>query len=208
MAQARKVRRKPAGPPRRPLPGWAWLLTGMLVGLAAAAVFYLQGVDRMGQDPGWLTRGETEAPASAGSSSPNGDRATGAPATPASERSRFQFYELLPRDEVQIPRAAPHRTPPPAAPPAPATPPAPPPQAAPADRVILQTGSFRQYAQADEMKARLALLGLAANVREARVNGQTFHRVYVGPLTGEAEIRRILERLRNENIEALRLPAP
>ncbi|MCA1790595.1 MAG: SPOR domain-containing protein [Thioalkalivibrio sp.] len=201
MAQARKVRRKPASTrSRRPIPGWFWLLAGMLAGLAVAAVLYLQGADRMGQDPGWLTHGESPPPPIA----PLRDPPAATPDAPA-ERSRFQFYELLPQDEVRIPESAPAAPPPPRAAPAPV----PQPQARPdtGSRVLLQTGSFRQFQQADEMKARLALMGLTANIREVRIDGQTFHRVFVGPFDSDAQVARALERLRSENIEALRLPA-
>ncbi len=201
MAQARKVRRKPASTrSRRPIPGWFWLLAGMLAGLAIAAILYLQGADRMGQDPGWLTRGEGQPAPIAPVREP-----PAASPDAAAERSRFQFYELLPKDEVRIPESAPAPSPSPRATPAPQ----PQPQARPetGGRVLLQTGSFRQFQQADEMKARLALMGLTANIREVRINGQTFHRVYVGPFGSDAQVTRAMERLRSENIEALRLPA-
>jgi cell division protein FtsN len=201
MAQARKVRRKPASTrSRRPIPGWFWLLAGMLAGLAVAAVLYLQGADRMGRDPGWLTQGEgPPAPVSPAREPP------AAPADAPAEGSRFQFYELLPQDEVRIPESAPTPPPPPRAAPAPQAQP----QARPdtGSRVLLQTGSFRQFQQADEMKARLALMGLTAHIREVRIGGQTFHRVFVGPFDSDAQVARALERLRSENIEALRLPA-
>lgn len=203
MAQARKVRRRPAPTRRRgPTPGWVWLLAGVLVGLAVAAVLYLQGADRMGQDPGWLTRDE-ERPATTPAPQP----AQEPPAEP-SEGSRFQFYELLPRDEVRIPEPEPATTPPRTATPVPEPAPAeqrPPPEAA--TRVMLQTGSFREFQQADEMKARLAMMGLQATIREVRVDGQTFHRVYLGPFDNEAVANRWAERLRRENFEVLRLPA-
>ncbi len=206
MAQARKVRRRPASTRRRgPTPGWVWMFAGVVVGLAVAAVLYLQGADRMGQDPGWLTRDESRPAVT-----PAPQPAQAPPAAPA-ERSRFQFYELLPRDEVRIPETAPAppRTAEPAPTPAPTPTPAPeqrpPPEAA--TRVMLQTGSFRQFQQADEMKARLAMMGLQATIREVRVDGQIFHRVYLGPFDSEAVADRWTERLRRENFEVLRLPA-
>jgi cell division protein FtsN len=211
MAQARRVRRRTASSrPHRPTPGWVWLLSGMLVGLAVAAVLYLQGADRMARDFGALTRSDPPAPAAPA-------REAGPDAVaPASERSRFQFYELLPRDEVTVPRpstpapgpaatapAAPPTAAAPAAPAAPATP-----AERPATRILLQTGSFREFTQADEMKARLAMMGLQANIRQVQVEGQTFHRVYLGPFENETQADRWADRLRRENIEVLRLPAP
>jgi cell division protein FtsN len=207
MVQARRVRRRPVSArSSRPIPGWFWLLAGMLAGLAIAVVLYLQGADRMGQDLGWLTQGESRpAPA------PPAREAAGpaAPGVPA-EGSRFQFYELLPRDEVRIPES-PRTTPtPPRAAPAPAPATQPQPQARPegGGRILLQTGSFRQFQQADEMKARLAMMGLQANIRQVQVEGQTFHRVYLGPFENATQADRWTDRLRRENIEVLRLPAP
>ena len=205
MVQARRVRRKAVSAgSSRPIPGWFWLLAGMLAGLAVAAVLYLQGADRMGQGLGWLTQGDSQPAAAAPAREPARPAAPEAPA----EGSRFQFYELLPRDEVRIPESAP--TPPAAPRAAPAPAPAPQPQARPAagGRIVLQTGSFRQFQQADEMKARLALMGLQANIRQVQVEGQTFHRVYLGPFENETQAGRWTDRLRRENIEVLRLPAP
>lgn len=209
MAQARKVRRKPApSRRRRPTPGWVWLLAGVIVGLAVAAALYLQGADRMGQDPGWLTR--DEGPAAA----PVPQPLEQAPAAP-SEGSRFQFYELLPRDEVRIPEAEPPPSqtvaPAPAPTPEPMPRTTPEPETAPqpdaATRVMLQTGSFQRHEQADQMKARLAMMGLQASIREVKVGGQTFHRVYLGPFDNEAVANRWAERLQREDFEVLRLPA-
>lgn len=207
MAQARKIRRRPASTRSRgPTPGWVWMFAGVIVGLAVAAVLYLQGADRMGQDPGWLTRDESRPAVT-----PAPQPAQAPPAAPA-ERSRFQFYELLPRDEIRVPEAAPPPppravTPAPAPTPAPATATEQQPRPETAARVLLQTGSFRQFQQADEMKARLAMMGLQATIREVRVDGQTFHRVYLGPFDNEAVADRWTERLRRENFEVLRLPA-
>ena len=195
MAQARKVRRKskPATC-SRPVPGWVWLLAGLLIGLGVAATLYLQGADRS-PDLGALF-GEPQPVAE--SSAP---AAAEPEPAPAPEEPRFRYYELLPEDEIRVPesdRAA-------------ATvqePVAPPPAATPqdGDPVILQTGSFRRSAQADAMRARIALLGLSPQVTEVEIDGETWYRVHVGPYSDEDRVRQALERLRSENIEALRLP--
>ena len=193
MAQARKTRRKPTPRKSRNIPGWAWMLAGLLIGLGVAAVLYLQGADRSGDLAALF--GEPESAAPATPTEPEAE-----PEDPASDEPRFRYYELLPEDEVRVPeseRSAPRDT----VLPAPATP-------ADGDPVILQTGSFRRFAQADAMKARLALLGLDPQVHEAEVDGETWYRVYIGPYRDEARIRQALERLRSEDIEALRLRHP
>lgn len=191
MAQARRKRRK-STPARssRPIPGWVWMFAGLLIGLGIAAVLYLQGADRS-PDIGALF-GEPEAPAER-TPSPTTDPER----LPTDNEPRFRYYELLPEDEVRVPggeREAPSEQviPPPASP-------------AQGEPVILQIGSFRRFEQADEMKARISLLGLSPQVHEVQVEGETWHRVFVGPFTDEDDVARALDRLRSENIEALRL---
>ena len=167
----------------------------MLAGLFVAALLYLQGADRLGRD---VTRFAQEPPTESAAVRPS-------PEQPAADRDgpRFQFYELLPKDSISIPESPPARegvVPPP--------PPATVPDAqVPEDtRVLLQVGSFRGFAQADEMKARLAMMGLQADVREVRIEGQVFYRVFVGPFPNATQADRWRDRLKRENIEALRVP--
>ncbi len=193
MAQARKVRRKPAQKKQRgPLPGWVWLLAGLLIGLGVAAVMYLQGADRPDSLGDWLSerdRPEVESPEEEPAADPPSEE----------QETRFRYYELLPEDEVPVPD-------PPAAEEDEPTP-LPPDTATPDDGepVLLQTGSFRRAEQADEMRARLTLLGLSPEISETDVDGETWYRVYLGPYTDPDRTREVLERLQSEGIEALRL---
>lgn len=133
---------------------------------------------------------------------------TPAPKEPPKELAppppRYEFYNMLPAQKVEIP-------PPPA--PAAVAPATPPPVAAtdipPAkpdvavttqgattgSRFELQVGSFRRYEEADRRKAELALLGFSASIQSTNVNGETWHRVKVGPLP-EAEARKVRDRLK------------
>ncbi|MGD9889446.1 MAG: SPOR domain-containing protein [Halothiobacillaceae bacterium] len=132
---------------------------------------------------------------------------------------RYDFYEMLPEQSVgtktppppetatiQAPNAAMPTDMPPVKTDAPATavkeiaslPPAVDkakvePSSAP--KVILQVGSFRRYEEADRRKAELALLGYSANVQAANVNGETWHRVKIGPMP-DAEARKLRDRLK------------
>jgi len=132
---------------------------------------------------------------------------------------RYDFYQMLPEQSVGTttpspPEVANAVTPPPAAPtdkpPQPtgapdvvkkevaSLPPAvdkakPVPSTAP--QVTLQVGSFRRYEEADRRKAELALLGFAANVQAANVNGETWHRVKIGPMP-DADARKLRDRLK------------
>mgnify|MGYP000866533504 FL=1 len=135
---------------------------------------------------------------------------------------RYDFYQMLPEQSVGASPPpsvaggnAPLLTPPPAAPTdMPPSKSEPPPQTArevaslppaagkpktPAStsepQVTLQVGSFRRYEEADRRKAELALLGYAATVQAANVNGETWHRVKIGPLP-DAEARKLRDRLK------------
>ena len=73
---------------------------------------------------------------------------------------------------------------------------APEPSQAGTDNYILQVASFRNPADAEQMKARLALMGNVANIQVVTVNEVTWHRVRIGPVQGARradEIRRMLQ---------------
>lgn len=62
-------------------------------------------------------------------------------------------------------------------------------------RYLLQAGSFSEPAQAEALKARIALLGMSARVVPATIDGRTVHRVQMGPYasaTALAEAKRTL----------------
>ena len=64
-------------------------------------------------------------------------------------------------------------------------------------RYLLQAGAFQASAQAEELKARIALLGLSARVEPATIDGKTVHRVRMGPYgtaSDLADAKRKLER--------------
>lgn len=48
-------------------------------------------------------------------------------------------------------------------------------------RYLLQAGAFQASGQAEELKAKIALLGLGARVESAQIKGNTVYRVRMGP---------------------------
>jgi cell division protein FtsN len=61
--------------------------------------------------------------------------------------------------------------------------------AEPADaRYILQAGAFQASGQAEELKAKIALLGLGARVESAQIGGKTVYRVRMGPYGTAGEL--------------------
>ncbi len=110
------------------------------------------------------------------------------------ERQRFEFYNIL---EGKQPAASGTTAPAPATPATPAAAPgvtvtlATEAKPAPSEVFFLQVGAFQKAADADNLKAKLALTGLEASVQEVGIPEKgTMHRVRVGPFRAAAEMNR------------------
>jgi cell division protein FtsN len=174
-------------------PGGGFLLgmaAGLVLGLAIAlgVAFYLNRtpipiVANKTKD----TPKDAKAPAIAGM--PQGTAATGTP-----EKPKFDFYKILPGTEETVSdkelkaRAA-------AA--------AKGQQDASKDVYFIQAGSFQNPADADNQKARLAILGFESSVEPASLPDKgTWYRVRMGPYRKVEEINRVRQLLAQNNIDA------
>jgi cell division protein FtsN len=70
---------------------------------------------------------------------------------------------------------------------------------------LLQVGAFPSGADAEALKAKLALQGFVANVQSVDVGGQTFHRVRLGPFHSASELEATKQRLASAGIKAIAL---
>lgn len=172
------------GAPRRNRPRscvW-WFLVGALFGVGLY----------------WMLQAPSQVPAPV-AAIPRAER-------PAPPQPSFQFPNLL-KDTVVDTRAvkppppAPRPEPPPRDPlPEQADPAAnvPPARPAPAGSYLLQVGSFKRAADAERMKAELAMLGISTRVESGTNNtGEVYHRVRAGPFQGKQameEARKNLKR--------------
>lgn len=161
----RKTKKKTSGG----IPAWFWLIGGILIGLGTAVTLMLKGY--MPELKEHLPSLDGKKSGTAESALVEGDSAE--PAKP--KKPRYDFFTVLPEMEVVVPEQELSRQ----AEPTPDTAPA-----STQDSYILQVGSFRNAADAEQMKARLALLGSIASVQTVTVNGQTWHRVRIGPFKG------------------------
>jgi cell division protein FtsN len=85
---------------------------------------------------------------------------------------------------------------------------APPPAASPAQTgYLLQVGAFPNAADAETLKAKLALQGFVANVQSVNVGGQTYHRVRLGPFHSATDLESAKQRLSSAGIPAIALKA-
>jgi cell division protein FtsN len=78
------------------------------------------------------------------------------------------------------------------------------PAAGDSDDYILQMGSFRRFEDADRMKAKLALIGIEAEVQKVSINNRdTYHRVRSGPYHGQRQLNAVRRLAKENNISSL-----
>lgn len=184
MARKRRSRKQ-----NNDFPGWVWMLFGLAIGLAVALAIYIQEpatvqVARQAPEP---TR-QAAQPAPAIDN--NGESAT-AEEVP---EQRFTFYDMLPAFEVEVPNEG-----------AEVTIEAEPRAVTEPGAYLLQAGSFSKYEDAERRRAQLALHGIEAEVVPYRTPERTFHRVRIGPIDDLDELNVLRSRLRQANIDVLRI---
>ncbi|MBC7983377.1 MAG: SPOR domain-containing protein [Candidatus Obscuribacterales bacterium] len=110
----------------------------------------------------------------------------------AEPQTQFDFYEALPKFEVVVPERDKDVQ-----------------RNAPGSRVekpgayILQAGSYRQFADADRVRATLALQGVESKVSKVTIDTDTWHRVRIGPLRDLKNLEDTRRKLRETQIDAI-----
>ena len=190
------TRSKPAPATRRRSEGGFLLgiFVGVVLGLAVALgiAFYLNKTPI----PFLAAKSNTaveKPPAGKGTSLaglPQGSTA----ATPSPDKPKFDFYKILPGSEEPVTekeirertRAAAKGQ-----------------QEGPKDVYFIQAGSFQNPAEADNQKARLAILGYESSVEPANLPDKgTWYRVRLGPYTKVEEINKVRATLAQNGIDA------
>ncbi|GAB2505383.1 SPOR domain-containing protein [Lysobacter humi (ex Lee et al. 2017)] len=70
-------------------------------------------------------------------------------------------------------------------------------------RYILQAGAFQASGQAEELKAKIALLGVGARVESAQIGGKTVYRVRMGPYGTASELAEAKRKLAGGGLDAM-----
>ncbi|MBI5923022.1 MAG: SPOR domain-containing protein [Betaproteobacteria bacterium] len=121
----------------------------------------------------------------------------GKPGDKVNEKPRFEFYKILPSGQEAAPAPADAKPQPNAAPAAAEVP------LPPVETLYLQAGAFQKPADADNLKAKLALMGLEASVQEVNIPDKgIMHRVRVGPFAKPEEMNRVRTQLSQNGIQA------
>lgn len=165
---------------------------GLVIGIliAAGVVWYLNKTPLPFQD-----KGKPLHEKSAEASGPDAAAPAPLPGKPGDtvpEKPRFEFYKILPDAEE-------------------AAPPAQKPELrseqkaeAPAGEMLyLQAGAFQSPADADNLKARLALMGVEASVQQVKVPEKgLIHRVRIGPYRSPDDMSKVRSQLAQNGIQA------
>jgi len=186
MARTRRRRRRTT---TRKSPPWIWAVTGLLAGLFVAFLVFLQM-----QPAGEVTVEETRALDIPTETEARDVRKQKPAPVPPPPKPRFDFYNLLPEMEVIVQdeeiKGAPSKE--------------------GVKRVeqpgtyLLQAGSFRSHTQADQLRAKLALLGLETSIQSVSVDSkQAWHRVRVGPFLNLSDLNQARSLLKKNGIDAI-----
>jgi len=207
------------------LPSWAGLLVGIVIGAIVVVMLMRHSLMPMSTKHGPQPNPQATA---------QQDSDTGLqPSASAPAKPKYDFYSVLSEKEVRIPdaeisaqakaeqqqkqqAAATQQVQQQAATPAATNAPAAVSQnitAAPASAVqppagngyLLQVGAFPAAADAETLKAKLALQGFVANVQTVSVGGQTYHRVRLGPYRSATDLEAVKQRLSAAGIKAIAL---
>lgn len=159
------------------------ILIGLLLGLCLAlgVALYIN----KGANP-FVQKQRPEAPVVR--QAPGSESAAGGekPASTAS-KPRFDFYKILPGSEEAVTDKEFKRAP----------------AASTKEVYFLQVAAFQSPADADNLKARLALSGIETQIQTATLpDGKVWHRVRVGPFTNQDELNKSRAALKENNLEA------
>lgn len=196
MAKDYKNTPKPKDKKPKAAPGWMWMLAGLSIGLFVALLVYLkdnsQGGDARTTLAPVVEKGQAaikEAVSKIAEKIPSDNRSSEESGS-EDKKPRFDFYNLLPEMEVFIP-----------------------PQTLEDERerkstesitYYLQVGSFKNFADADRLRAQLVLSNFETHIQRVTVNDtQTWHRVRVGPFQSARKMDKVRNRLRAQSIDPI-----
>jgi len=156
-------------------PAWLWLLTGLLIGLFVALLVYMQV--RVAPD---IQKNTVTSGVQSGNK--------------PEDSFTFDFYKLLPNMEVDVPQDQSIVD---SKDPAPAT------SIDKKGTYVLQVGSFKNFNDADKLKATLALQGLVSRIVAVNVKEKAWYRVYIGPYSSTVELNETRLQLHQNKIDSL-----
>jgi cell division protein FtsN len=170
---------------KQPIPGYWWLITGLLIG---GFMMFLSNLEKAPVQ----TAATTTKPIIKNDVRDVKKTIISETKPIENNKPRFDFYQILPDMEIVIPeheieeRRRLEGT-----------------GKSKPGTFIIQIGSFRKAQQADTLKARIAMLGIESKVQTVNQNGSIWHRVKSGPYTSFRQVDKIQNRLHHNNIDSI-----
>ena len=162
---------------------WRWMLITALIIAFVVFLVYLSTGSKPTPQTAQTIQGKAVAEKTA---TPNAE------INPGPKPPQFDFYTILPDKEVVVPeyeiktRTREERV-----------------GKAKETHYIMQAGSFKTFNQADQLRAKLALMGIESKVQKAKVGNVNWYRVKMGPFTQTASVNSIRSRLRQNGIDVI-----
>jgi len=188
---------------KKPVPGYIWMLAGLLIGLFFAFLVFLS--KQPAEDISFTESVKQElqkAREQKKNVAENKEIETTntIESKPSNEKPRFEFYTILSELEVFVPE----------------------PEIKTTNKTeslenrnntlsnnssdkkyLLQAGSFKSNADAERLKATLGLLGVQSSIESVSINNDSWHRVRIGPFSNPNNLRDTLSTLKQNNIHAM-----
>lgn len=161
---------------------WKWVAILILITLFATFLFFLKD-----SDTSIKPSSKTTASLAVSKSKVIPKRQDKKAAEP-----RYDFYTILPETEIVVPdyeintRNREEKF-----------------GKAKASKYLLQAGSFRDFSEADKLRARLALMGIESRVEKAKVGSVVWNRVKIGPYSQSSSVSVVKKRLKQNNIDVI-----
>lgn len=166
--------------PRRELPAWSWLIFGVVLGFGLS--------EWLDEDPA------PPAPRMAAVPAAPTDVPSESDAPQAEERKRFDFYNLLPQQEVTTDPVEEYKSTPR--------------DAENLPEYLLQVGSFRALPDAERLAAKLKADGYGAVISSTTTDSGTWHRVRIGPFKDRRKLNMAQDAMAKDNIQSLLIRLP
>ena len=166
--------------------GWMGVVCGLAVGLGVAGIVYIK--DHRPDAPQTRTA-KADKKKSHGNELPDAEPGDSSAEEPAKS---YDFYDQLPKFEVVVPEKDKDVRPDT--------------RSVPETRrgtYVLQAGSYKNFADADRVRAKLALQGVESKVQKVSVDNDTWHRIRIGPISKLDELNRLRQILRKADVDVL-----
>ncbi|WP_417598707.1 SPOR domain-containing protein [Oceanospirillum sp.] len=167
-------------PARRELPPWSWLIFGVVLGFGLS--------EWLDEDPVAPAPRMAAVPAAPAESTAEEN------APQSEERKRFDFYNLLPQQEVVTDTVEEYKSTPR--------------DAENLPEYILQVGSFRAVPDAERLSTKLKSDGYQAMISSITTDSGTWHRVRIGPFKDRRKLNMAQDAMARDNIQSLLIRLP